>query len=140
MNEHDIYIEVLGSINNGYRLKVNVDDLGLYMIGWTARRSDKNESGWWIQPSANNVNGKWKISPEFNKAMALWQQIEKKCVEAVNEYEAKPEEPEIADEDLSQESINKGLEEAFRMFDIEDEKKSLPAISRTDIDKDLNNE
>ena len=117
---YDIEIEVLGSINNGYRLKVNVVDLGFYMFGWTARKSDKNESGWWVQPAANNVNGTWKLTVEFNKAMPLWQELEKKCIEAVNDYESRPEEPEISEEDFTPEAISRQLDKAVDEIEQED--------------------
>lgn len=116
MNDFDVEIEVLGSINNGYRLKVNVIDLGMFMFGWTARRSDKNASGWWIQQQSIKVSEIWKVVPEFNKAMPLWQHLEKKCIEAVNYYEANPPEV-ITDDMLTPEAISKGLEEAISSLD-----------------------
>lgn len=116
--EHDIYVEVLGDINNGYRMKIHIEDLGLYMYGWTARRSEKNESGWWIQPTANRVGKIWKICPEFNKSMPLWQQIEKKCIETVKEHDLSPKDTIV--DDISDESISKGLDEAIGKFSNQD--------------------
>lgn len=108
MNDFDIEIEVLGDISNGYRLKVSVVDLGMYMFGWTARRSEKNKSGWWIQQQAIQIGGNWKLIPEFNKALLLWQKIESKCIEVVMDYESNPQQ-EITDEMMSE----KALDEAF---------------------------
>jgi len=125
MNNFDIEIEVLGSINNGYRLKVLVLDLGLFMYGWTARKSDKNTTGWWIQQQAIQVGGKWKHTPEFNKAIPLWQELEKKCIEAVDQYEENP--PEVIDDkELTPEAISKGLDEAFEDMDKEKPSSAIP--------------
>lgn len=131
MNDFDVEIEVLGDINNGYRLKVSVLDLGMYMFGWTVRRSDKNESGWWVQQQAIKIGNGWKLIPEFNKALPLWQQIEKKCIEAVIYYEGNPPE-EITDDMLTPEALSKGLDEAFEKIE-KQQPKAIPWMN----DKDL---
>lgn len=125
MNTFDIEIEVLGSINNGYRLKASVLDLGLYMFGWTARRSDKNNSGWWVQQQAIQINNDWKHIPEFNKAMPLWQELEAKCIHAVQEYEDNPPEL-IKDEDLTPEAIAEGLGKAIDEIDKDQDQGAIP--------------
>jgi hypothetical protein len=85
MTLHSIDVEVRAAIKDGYRLKVSVLDLGLYMDGFRAVRSDRNTGGWWVQPPAVNVKGKWRSSPEFDKSLTLWQEIEQMCLEAVSE-------------------------------------------------------
>ena len=84
---HSISVEVRAAIKDGYRLKVSVLDLGLYIDGFRAVRSDRNMSGWWVQPPATNVKGKWLTTPEFDKSCTLWQEIEQACLEAVKEAE-----------------------------------------------------
>lgn len=134
MNDFDVEVEVLGDINNGYRLKVSVLDLGMYMFGWTARRSDKNESGWWVQQQATKIGNGWKLIPEFNKALPLWQKMEKKCIEAVTYYEDNPPE-EITDDMLTPESISKGLDEAFEKLDKPkvESGKAIPWMDKEDL-------
>lgn len=114
MNDFDVEIEVLGDINNGYRLKVSVLDLGMYMFGWTARRSEKNKSGWWVQQQAIKVGGGWKLCPEFNKALPLWQKIENECIQAVKHYEVNPP-TEVTDEMLTGDALDKafGIEKSI---------------------------
>jgi hypothetical protein len=116
MSDFDVEVEVLGDINNGYRLKVSVLDLGMYMFGWTARRSDKDKSGWWVQQQAFRVGSGWKQTPEFNKAFSLWQVIESKCIEAVTYYEANPPE-RVTDDMMTDEALDKGLDEAFKKLE-----------------------
>ncbi len=87
MTIHSISVEVRAAIKDGYRLKVSVLDLGLYIDGFRAVRSDRNMSGWWVQPPATNVKGKWLTTPEFDKSCTLWQEIEQACLEAVREAE-----------------------------------------------------
>lgn len=117
--EYDIFVEVLGDINNGYRMKIHLEELGLYMYGWTARHSEKNESGWWIQPMAFRVGNVWKKSPEFNKSKTLWQQIEIKCIEAIKAYELLTKDVVIVDDVMSEEEIGKGLDDAIAKSGIE---------------------
>jgi hypothetical protein len=83
MTLHTIEAEVLGVISGGYRLKVSVLDIGMYILGFTARRSEKLSSGWWIQPPAIHTNGKWKYTAEFDKSKSLWPEIESACIHAV---------------------------------------------------------
>jgi len=111
--KYDIFVEVLGDMTNGYRMKIHLEELGLYMYGWTARHSEKNESGWWIQQTAFKVGNAWKKCPEFNKSKPLWQQIEIKCIEAIKEYESLTKEIVLVDADMSEESISKGLDDAI---------------------------
>lgn len=88
MNLHSVEVLDIAGINNGYRLKIGVLDLGLYVYGFTARKSDINSSGWWIQPPAVNVNGRWKSTLEFDKSKSLWPEIEEACINAAKEADS----------------------------------------------------
>lgn len=131
MKDFDVEVEVLGSINNGYRLKVNVVNLGFHMFGWTARRSDKNKNGWWVQQQSIKVGNGWKVIPEFNKSMPLWQCMEEECVKAIKFYEDHPQE-EISDEMLTDEAIKKGIDDVCDRRD-ELDRQAIPWLN----DKDL---
>lgn len=87
LDEYSIEVEVRGQIKAGYRLKVSLTSIGIYMDGFTARESSRNTSGYWIQPPAREIKGKWVHTPEFSNKTELWQAIEQACIDAINEYE-----------------------------------------------------
>lgn len=84
---HSIDVTDLKEITNGYRFKTSILDLGIYIHGWTARVSDRNSSGWWIQPPAVYVNNKWVSQVEFDKSKPLWLEIERTTLEALQNYD-----------------------------------------------------
>lgn len=118
INLHSVDVEVLGEINNGYRLKISILDIGVYIFGFTIRHSDKNESGWWVQPPAQLINGKWKSTIEFDKSKSLWLEIEQECIDSIKNYGTKnsntymPEDSELTDE-----SIENSLNDALKRLD-----------------------
>ncbi len=71
----------MGEIRDGYRVKVSLPEVGVYISGWTVRESDKTV--WWVQPPASNKGGKWYPAIEFDKNKELWKQIETACIVAV---------------------------------------------------------
>ena len=124
MKMRPIDVTVLGEINNGYRLKVSILDDGIYIWSFTARRSDKNNSGWWIQEPAQKIGAKYKRNPEFVKSKPLWQEIEREALEAVQEYEANDALASFpTDEELTDEAIAKGLDQAYLDMNIQDNPK-----------------
>ncbi|USN96469.1 MAG: hypothetical protein H6797_05395 [Candidatus Nomurabacteria bacterium] len=70
----------------GYRLKVSILDLGLYIDGFRALKSERNQNGWWVQPPSNLVKGVWVTACEFDKTKAFWLNIEQSCVDAIATY------------------------------------------------------
>jgi len=86
MKMHNIESQVASEFTNGFRVKVSILELGLYISGFTARYSDRSPSGLWIQPPSINSNGKWVKIIEFNKTMPLWKEIEDSVIEAINLY------------------------------------------------------
>ncbi|MEI7486290.1 MAG: hypothetical protein WCJ72_02560 [Chryseobacterium sp.] len=112
MTIHSIESQVISDIKGGFRLKVSILDLGMYIAGFTARYSDKNESGLWIQPPATKVGEKWISVVEFNKNKVIWEEIEKSIIEAVNMYTI----PDNSYEELTQEEINLSISKAVDNF------------------------
>lgn len=108
-NLHIVEAEVLGDINNGYRLKISVLDIGVYVYGFTVRRSDKNSSGWWVQPPATNVKGKWVSTIEFDKSKSLWVEVEQACLEQVKLQEQGNRAYTPTDEEMTDKSIADSL-------------------------------
>jgi hypothetical protein len=109
---HIVEVEFRGEIKGGYRLKVSILDLGLYIDGM---RLTKPSGTWWLQTPAQRVNGRFWHNTEFNQKMTLWQEIFNKCIEAVEDYESSSE--SLTEEDLSDEAISKGLDEAIEDLD-----------------------
>lgn len=105
---HMIEATVTAEIKGGYRLKVSVIDLGMYMDGWTLRASDKDD-GWWLQPTAIRLGNKWRQIPEFDHSKAFWKEIRETCLQAVVTYVHTVE----AEEDYSQETINQQVSKAI---------------------------
>lgn len=89
---------MLGEIKGGYRLKISLVDLGIYVFGFRAIQSDKENSGWWVQPPANRTPSGWKANPEFDKTKDLWREIELACIEAVHQYDGGAAEVDMSDE------------------------------------------
>lgn len=114
---------VVGEINNGFRLKVEVKDLGLYMYGWTVRESTKEGEIWWVQPPAQRIGRKYISTPEFDKSKQLYIQIQNKCIEAVESESSiqTPSDPRraatgdivIVGTDIGDKDILEGLDKAF---------------------------
>lgn len=110
MNDgYDIEVTIRGEIENGYRLKVSFLNIGMFIDGFRALRvpEEKNPSGWWIQQPSYRVGRNYKKSPEFNMKHPFWLAIEKACVDAASHEAAS------SLEDLSQEEISKGLDDAY---------------------------
>ena len=88
-DEYEIEAIVRGDLSDGYRLKVSVLSLGMYIDGFRAHKSSDDESGWWIQEPAYRVGyrSQYKHSPEFNKKHPFWKTIEHACARAADQAE-----------------------------------------------------
>lgn len=128
---HIVEVEVLGEVTNGYRLKVDVLDLGLHMWGFRAQKSDKSKSGWWIQPPATKTPSGWKKNPEFDTHKTLWQEIEDECYQAINLSKAASKSVySPSDEELTDEAISKSLDDVFP--DKKSSSKAIPWMNADD--------
>lgn len=79
--------EVHMPIKDGYRLKVSVHALGMYVNGWQMYPSKKHRFGWQSKPPYYTVKNKVYYPLEFNKKEQLWKDIELACIRAVEEEE-----------------------------------------------------
>lgn len=86
IDDFEIETTIRGDLDDGYRLKVSVLSLGMYIDGFRAHKSSEDESGWWVQPPAYRVGyrSQYKQSPEFNKKHPFWKAIERSCAQAAN--------------------------------------------------------
>ena len=101
--KHEIEAEVLGEIENGYRLKVSFTSLGMYIFGFRATPS-KISGEWWVQPPATRSSAGWKQNPEFNKKETFWLEIEKACSLAISAYRGSEGNLETIEDDMFSES------------------------------------
>jgi hypothetical protein len=61
-DEYGIEVEVRSEIGDGYRLKISVTSIGMY------------------------IDGKWIHTPEFSTKTDFWDQLEQSCLNAINDY------------------------------------------------------
>lgn len=82
---HTVEAEVHQSANvtNGYRVKVSVLDLGLYINGMVVYPPNEGHDEWSVlTPARPNGKGGWARIVEFNKKLPLWEEIYEACVDA----------------------------------------------------------
>jgi len=84
---HSIAAEVHKPIGAGFRVKVFVLDLGMYINGMMVFPPD-GEHEWSVYPPALRVFGNYKYMIEFNKKMALWTEIYEASVDAVKLWQS----------------------------------------------------
>jgi hypothetical protein len=78
-----IEAQVHKPIPQGYRVKVSLLDLGMYISGFVVMPPN-DDHDWTVYPPAERAGrGKWKYNPEFNKHLPLWEEIYEACVDAV---------------------------------------------------------
>ena len=116
MKDAPVEAEVEREISNGYRLKVSMPTLGMYVWGFRATHSNKNSGKWWIQPPAIQTSPRvWKCNPEFDKDKPLWLEIEKVVLDAIDMYEKNSNHEYIVgpDEEVSDATIAKSYKDIF---------------------------
>ena len=73
---------------NGYRVKVGIPELGIYINGMVVFSPNSKHAKWSVFTPQITTNGGGKLRPiEFSKKNELWQCIEDACISAVNDYE-----------------------------------------------------
>jgi hypothetical protein len=85
MKTFDVHIEIRGEVpKGGYRLKVSVLDLGMYIDGFRAYPSKQVEGTWAIYAPSTAIGGnRYKDVIEFAKTKQLWAEIAAACEEAI---------------------------------------------------------
>jgi hypothetical protein len=111
-----IEVEVEREIQGGFRLKVSVPLLGMYMWGFRATISNRNKSSWWVQaPATKTPQGIWKFNPEFDKSLPFWLAIEKAVIKTVENQKPTMSRDYVIgpDEEVSDKLIEQGLNDVF---------------------------
>jgi hypothetical protein len=80
---HSIEAQVHRPIPQGYRVKVSVLDLGMYINGMVVTPPSEGHEWTVYPPSQRAGRGKYSYIVEFNKKLPLWEEIYDACVDAV---------------------------------------------------------
>lgn len=110
MKLHTIEVKVHMPVNDGFRVKVSVLDLHMYINGVLVFPPNNDHEEWVVYPPAMKIGFK-KIYPvEFNKKEGIWLEIHEACVEAVKLYKS---ETDIVDNINIEDWDEKRLKEEF---------------------------
>jgi len=73
--------------HGGYRVKVSLPDLGMYINGMVVFPPNEDKPDWYVQPPSKLAGrGKWVGIIEFNKKHILWTEVYVACAKAVEQY------------------------------------------------------
>ncbi len=71
-------------IPQGYRVKVSVLDIGMYINGMVVMPPNEDHKDWSVYPPSQRAGrGKYAYIVEFSKQLPLWGEIYDACVDAV---------------------------------------------------------
>lgn len=99
--------------NGGFRVKVSVPNLGLYINGIMVFPPSGKHTKWGVlTPQGTSKSGKRFRQLEFAKQSLLWIEIEAACVAAVKYYTGETETPAVSElADLNEEEFSIELRE-----------------------------
>lgn len=81
---HTVEASVHKKYGQGYRVKVAVLDLGMYINGMMIYPPNEDHDEWHVlTPSRPAGRGKYARIVEFNKQLELWKLIETACINVV---------------------------------------------------------
>lgn len=82
---HTVEASVHKSMGDGWRVKVSVLDLGMYINGMVVYPPNEKHEEWMVlTPAKPAGRGKYARIIEFNKNLPLWGHIETACIDACN--------------------------------------------------------
>lgn len=71
-------------LENGYRVKVSLPELGMYINGMMVFPPTEDHEDWGVfTPAQRAGRGKYVHLVEFNKKLPLWEHVFDACVDAV---------------------------------------------------------
>lgn len=80
---HTVEASIHQSLGDGWRVKVSVLDLGMYINGMVVFPPNENHEEWMVlTPAKRAGRGRYAHIVEFNKSLPLWKHIEIACIEA----------------------------------------------------------
>lgn len=80
---YNIEAQVHMPIPQGYRVKVSILDVGIYINGFVVMPPNDDKDWSVYPPSQRAGRGKYKYIVEFNKKLPMWDEIFDACVDAV---------------------------------------------------------
>lgn len=103
-NKFTVEASVHKQLAKGYRVKVSIPEIGIYINGMVVFPPSDEHPDWNVcTPAQRAGRGKYTHFIEFNKKLELWGDIYEACVEAVKQDMVTEEAyyPEITDESIS---------------------------------------
>lgn len=96
-NDFEVAAEVHKSVGAGYRVKVLVPDIGIYINGFMVFPPN-DENDWAVYPPllGRAGRGKYRYTVEFNMQFPLWSEIHEACIQAVKAEMGLSEEDDLA--------------------------------------------
>lgn len=120
MKDFDVKAQVHKPMNKGYRVKVIVEELGLYINGMVIFPPDDDHENWSVlTPARPAGKGHYVRIVEFNKKLPLWSEIYSACIAAVELY-LRSNDSSIPDEDeMTAEEMERRFNEAEKLYKTE---------------------
>ena len=109
--------EVHKELANGYRLKVTVEALGVYINGFRVLPGKKDHK-WWVLPPQTKLGARYIDIVEFDKSLDLWIDIQNACINAVDSYHPETNTPELTKEQ-QEKFISEELDKKIKEIDNE---------------------
>ena len=73
-------------IGEGFRVKVEIKEIGLFINGMVVYPPNEKNKGWQTLTPAIKKGFRWVHAIEFNSKLPLWKAISEACIEAVRLY------------------------------------------------------
>ncbi|KKW03624.1 MAG: hypothetical protein UY35_C0005G0072 [Candidatus Saccharibacteria bacterium GW2011_GWC2_48_9] len=113
-NLHIIEVQIHKPVNDGFRVKVSVLDLGMFLNGVLVFPPNDQHEEWITYPPVIKIGYKKIYPAEFNKKETLWSEIHQACTEAVKLEQSYDTPTELDDpEDWSQEKLKRQLDKVW---------------------------
>jgi hypothetical protein len=83
---YSIEASVHKPIKEGYRVKVEMKEIGLFINGMIVYPPNEKHEDWKVLTPAANYGHRWVHTIEFDGKLPLWKEICSACIEAVKLY------------------------------------------------------
>jgi len=88
MSLHIIEVKVHKPVNDGFRVKVSIINLGFYLNGVLVFPPNDKHEDWVVYPPSIKTAFKSIYPAEFDKKKDLWLEIQEACVDALKLYQS----------------------------------------------------
>lgn len=93
--------------NDRYYVKIAFVGIGIYVNSFSVMPSKFENQHYWVQPPKHLQKGKgWTPTVDFDKSYPIWEEIERKAIEAVELYKSQ-------DSSLTQKPVIDGIPEGL---------------------------